>query len=78
MFKCNECSKSFMSKSSLIRHFKSHSKQHLNKYNAKCLDCEMSFRYIKDLRIHLVFKHDFNGECLELEFNDMDGRILSK
>lgn len=73
---CEVCQKVFTSGSVLYRHIREvhQIKQrffqvhNFNYYNNKCFTCHTSFKYVKDLRDHLVQRHDFISEEEELKF----------
>lgn len=77
---CEICQKTFSSRSVLYRHIREVHKIEqrrfqqwdFNIYNNKCFTCYTSFKYLKDLREHLVQSHDFVSETEELSFQTND------
>lgn len=78
--KCHICEKTYTTVSILNRHIQEVHKvdeRHLtenefNAYHNKCLSCHNSFKYLRDLREHLVKTHDFVSEVEEHHFFDKE------
>lgn len=79
---CSSCSLAFSTQSSLNRHLKSYHNV-LNNiisydykvWNSKCNECLCSFKFIKDLRNHLIEKHNYQVETVAQEFESLEGNI---
>lgn len=76
---CDVCEKTFTTRSVLNRHLKEVHKvkkqfflsYDFDRYNNKCFACNRSFKYVKDLREHLVQEHNFQSEVEELSFRNV-------
>ncbi|XP_050497561.1 uncharacterized protein LOC126878735 [Diabrotica virgifera virgifera] len=74
---CRECNKEFQTQSSLNPHSRNVHKKYENyiEYETPkrycCKECNLFFNYNKDLRAHLLEKHDHITELVNLQFKDL-------
>lgn len=80
---CTICRKLFSCQSNLNRHTRTAHKAavkiafyELDKYSAKCRECNCSYRYVADLREHLEKYHKIDFETVTMFFKSMQGECF--
>ncbi|XP_065215283.1 uncharacterized protein LOC135841968 [Planococcus citri] len=71
-FQCDICLRAYSTNFNRLKHMrKAHDRtMYLKKSNIYCIDCKMTFKYLKDLRIHLILHHDMEDRTLVLHFKN--------
>lgn len=75
MYTCNDCSKTFNSRMTIIRHINLHHNKQLNYIKCSFENCKLSYKTLKSFTKHLKLDHHVNIQMESFDLNSIEGKI---